>query len=45
MDPTAFDTFARSFATTGSRRWLVRLVAMLPLGGLLSGLPQDEAAT
>ena len=33
MDPTAFDSVARSIAQTGTRRWLVRLVAMLPLGG------------
>ena len=44
MDPSAFDTLVRSFATSGTRRWLVRLMAALPLGGALSTLGQDEAA-
>jgi hypothetical protein len=43
MDGSQFDTLARAFATTGTRRWLVRLVAALPLGGALSTLGQDEA--
>jgi hypothetical protein len=44
MDGSQFDTLARAFATTGTRRWLVRLVAALPLGGALTTLGQDEAA-
>jgi hypothetical protein len=44
MDPSAFDTLARGIAHTGTRRSLVALLAALPLGGLLSGMAQDEAA-
>jgi hypothetical protein len=32
MDAFAFDTLARAFATTGTRRRLLTLVAALPLG-------------
>ena len=44
MDPSAFDTVARAIAQTGTRRWLVRLVATLPLGGVLTTIGADEAA-
>ena len=37
MDPTAFDTLARAFATGGTRRGVLRrLVASLPLVGVLA---------
>jgi hypothetical protein len=44
FDPSAFDTLARSFATRGSRRRLVTLLAALPLVGALTTLSEDEAA-
>jgi hypothetical protein len=43
MDPTAFDTLTRAIARSGTRRWLVRLVTMLPLGGALAPRGADEA--
>ena len=42
MDPSAFDTLVRAFATVGSRRRLLRLVAALPFGGAL--LAGEDAA-
>ena len=44
MDPSAFDTIVRAFATVGTRRRLVRLLAALPLGGALVGLGQEAGA-
>jgi hypothetical protein len=44
MDPTRFDTLARAFATGGTRRRLVAVLATLPLGGVLFGLEDKEAA-
>ena len=44
MDGSHFDTLARAIAQRGTRRWLVRLVATLPLGGGLTTLSADEAA-
>ena len=41
-DPSAFDTLARAFATSGTRRRLVTLLAALPLGGALT--TGEEAA-
>ena len=38
MDPTAFDALVRAFATGGTRRRLLRLVAALPLGGALRAM-------
>jgi hypothetical protein len=43
MDPSAFDSVARAIAQSGTRRWLVRLVATLPLG-VLTRRGADEAA-
>jgi hypothetical protein len=45
MDPTTFDTLVRSYARRGSRRWLVRLVAALPLGGALAVTRGDVRGT
>jgi hypothetical protein len=46
MDPTAFDTLTRAFTTAGSRRrLLVRLVAALPLAGVLAARADGPAAT
>jgi hypothetical protein len=43
MDPTAFDTLARSFSQAGTRRRvLARLTALLPVAGL--GMLLEEAA-
>jgi hypothetical protein len=42
MDSSTFDTLARAIAQSGTRRRLVALLAMLPLGGLLTDLAQDE---
>ena len=36
MDGSDFDTLTRAIAQRGTRRWLVRLVATLPLGGVLA---------
>ena len=36
MDPSAFDTLVKAHAQSGTRRWLVRLVATLSLGGVLA---------
>jgi hypothetical protein len=36
MDPSAFDTLVKAHAQRGTRRWLVRLVASLSLGGVLA---------
>ena len=44
MDPSAFDTVARSIAQRGTRRGLVRLVASLPLVGFLAKVGAEEAA-
>ena len=44
MDPTTFDALVKSRARTGTRRWLVRLVAMLPLAGALAVVGEDAAA-
>jgi hypothetical protein len=43
MDGSHFDTLTRAIAQRGSRRWLVRLVALLPLGGALTTIGEDEA--
>jgi hypothetical protein len=43
MDPSAFDTATRAIAQSGTRRWLVRLVATLPLGGVLTTIGADKA--
>ena len=43
MDPSAFDTLARSFAPTGTRRRLLP-VWRLPLLGALAVVGEDEAA-
>ena len=44
MDPSAFDTLARSFATSGTRLRLLTLLVALPLGGALTTSSGDEAA-
>jgi hypothetical protein len=44
MDGSHFDTLARSFAQTGTRRRLLTLLAALPLGGVLTTRGQDKAA-
>jgi hypothetical protein len=45
MDLGRLDTLARSFATAGSRRSLVRLVAAVPVvGGMLATLTPEEMA-
>jgi hypothetical protein len=44
MDGSHVDTLARAIAQRGTRRWLVRLVATLPLGGVLITRGADEAA-
>jgi hypothetical protein len=44
MDGSHVDTLARAIAQRGTRRWLVRLVATLPLGGALTTRSADEAA-
>jgi hypothetical protein len=43
MDGSDFDTLARSFAHSGTRRRLVNLLLALPLGGVLTTLGGDEA--
>jgi hypothetical protein len=43
MDGSDFDTLTRAIAQRGTRRWLVRLVATLPLG-VLTTIGADEAA-
>ena len=42
MDSNQFDTLVKSLASAGTRRGLVRLVAALPLAGLLATLLPDE---
>ena len=44
MDASAFDTLARAFTTTGTRRRLLTLLAALPLGGALTIRGAEEAA-
>ena len=44
MDPSGFDTLTRAIAQTGTRRWLLRLVATLPLAGALTTISEEEAA-
>jgi hypothetical protein len=44
MDPFHFDALARSFATAGTRRRLLAVLAALPLGGTLLALEDDEVA-
>jgi hypothetical protein len=38
MDPVRFDTLARSFSSSGTRRNLLRLLLAVPLAGSLAGL-------
>ena len=44
MDGSHFDTLARAFATSGTRRRLVALLAALSLGAVLTTLGEDAAA-
>jgi hypothetical protein len=44
MESVRFDSLVKSLSAPGTRRWLVRLVATLPLGSVLTALGQDEAA-
>jgi hypothetical protein len=44
VDADRFDDLLRSLATSGSRRGLVRLLAMLPLAGALALLPEESEA-
>ena len=45
MDPTTFDTLARSIAQTGTRRWLLARLAAVPLVGVLAvGGAEDVGA-
>ena len=45
MDPSAFDTLVRSFATADTRRRvLARLVAALPLAGTLAAREDGPGA-
>jgi hypothetical protein len=43
MDPSTFDTLARAIAQTGTRRGLVRLVASLPVVGILAVVAEQES--
>jgi hypothetical protein len=44
MDPSAFDTLTKAHAQQGTRRWLVRLLASLPLIGALAVVSDDAGA-
>jgi hypothetical protein len=44
MDPTAFDFLTQAIARRETRRWLVRLVATLPLVGVLAVEAAEERA-
>src|SRR5262245_3951769 len=44
MDALHFDLLAKTLAQTGSRRWVVRLVAALPFGGVASLLSAETDA-